>query len=585
MEDRPSNSKKVDIESNDFRLWVFKMQKLSCGLTINGTRKIKSAVRLKDNSVPEIQPWNDRREEEIVSRSHLTETLINNGFNQASVKVLFPMVSSELSGSLTRINQNGAADQKSSFHHVIYHQQATIELTKPTVEPTEEFVNDIKTALRMNSPWDRYEALKGVFDTYGYVWAQKVALGGKLTASEKFEGHQTDHEKKTKALATAKANVDAVINGLDGTDVGFGFTVERERASSDASIYAYKTSLLKVQGEAKFHFGIVISGFGRHDGHFALRDRRLIYSIFFVSGGDSTANAFDRTRAGWEASLKSNPFTWQVIRHDELIPIYELLDENLLSQVKDVMERAHKTVRVTTSSELTIRNVETNHTLGWKQFYYGSTPGYAGMVVTTCPVTSGEHDNSIVWKFVKSPNNNDQGPYIHFGDTVYIQPAFIPGQTTNKLYLHGSYRNQAPVTKTAPEVSLRLFDKEMPNANDEWMVMACDDGDASADMDLDVSLYKSSYVTKDDRFKLRQRTTDKHYLASHSQTIENIYVRKKPNQANPMFSLHPPKLKEDKKIGPFANTFHEVLLLEPSQCGASKDIWEIFKKKQAEVIK
>ncbi|RUS19955.1 hypothetical protein BC938DRAFT_475649 [Jimgerdemannia flammicorona] len=540
LKHKHSTRDRLNIESEEFRKDVFNKQSLSCGLTINGTPKMQSVVQMKENMVPELRPSNDLREEELVSRSELTETLINNGFNQASVKALFPMVSTELSGSKTRIDQSGVADQKSSYHRVIYYYQATIKLTTETVEPTEDFVSSIRDALSNPNISEKYTALKTVFDRFGYIWAQKITLGGKITVSEKLEGHQTDSEKKTKALATAKASVNAAIAGLGQTGAGAGFTIDNEKGSSDAAAYVFKSSHLRVVA----------------------------------------ANTFAGGRASWEASLKNNPSTWQVILREELIPIYELLDDTLLPQVKQAMEVTLNLERVTTSSKLTIRNVETNHSLGWKKFYYGSTKGYPGMVVTTCPLMSGNSNESMVWTFVKSPSNNDRGPHIRFGDIVFIQPASVMGTTSNKLYLHGSHRQDAPVTKTAREVSLRFFANESPNENDEWMILPCDDGsgDAGADIDLDVSMRRSSYLTKTDRFKLRHRTTDKHYLASHKITIESIRVRKKPNEANPPFSLHPPMLKDNKNVGDFATRFYEVLLLEAPNCTDQKDIWEILKK-------
>ncbi|RUS23197.1 hypothetical protein BC937DRAFT_90781 [Endogone sp. FLAS-F59071] len=534
----------MDPSSEEFRQHVFQERGLTYAITMTGGSAQSPAIKLKD-STPELRLTNEIHDEEIVSQSEWTKTLINNGFTEASVKALFPMVSTELAVSRARVNLIFSADSKQSYHRVIYYSQAFLNLRKEVLEPTDEFVTAVNTALNAPSIMDRYQQLKIVFERFGFVWAQKVTLGGKLTLSEKLMEYQYENENKVQALAKAKASVSSTIAELGQVGAGAGFKVEREKGAGNSSDFLYQRSHLN------------------------------------VIGGQATSNAFDNGRAGWEKSLK-DPYSWRVIIREDLIPIYELLDEETQATLKTVIDAAISIERVTTNSTFTLRNHDTNHSLSWKKFYYGKARQYPGMVVTTCPMLSGDTNENMQWKFVRSVSSQERSPYVCYGDSIYIKPATISGPQAglvDRLFLHGSYHQDAPVSTDGKsfEVSLRYFGSVGPNENDEWVIERGDDAipDNGGDIDIESNMRKTSFVHKSDRFRLRHRATDQYYLASHQVTLENIRVRRNPKEIH---AFMPPYFKDIKGGGEFSNRFNEVLLREREALAGTKcDRWEFFR--------
>ncbi|RUS27376.1 hypothetical protein BC938DRAFT_483340 [Jimgerdemannia flammicorona] len=563
---RAEKAEKVDIQGKEFTDKIFD---LSRTYTVEGKAALATGVRLKAGELLALRAFNEIREEELVSRSELTESLIDNGFNQASVKFLFPLVTTELDGSRVRTDRSMRTDHKSSYYRVIYYYQASMKLTKNLVEPTPALVERVRTALALANTSEKYKALQEVFREFGYVWAQNVILGGRITVSEIITEHQSDREKKTSAFAEAKASVSGTITGFGKAGFGAGFTTQSDRGSNNAADFSNQRSRLRIIGRRNVNLDHAVGWFDVADHSF------LPPLIHLHPGGRPTADTLE-DRTSWQKSLQLAPSTWEVILRDELIPIYELLDPELSTQVKGVMEASLNEERITSQMKLNLRNVETKFSLGWKKLYYGHSKGNNGMVVATCPQMSGEDNATMLWMMVKRPSNDDKSPYIRFGDIVYIQPA-AGDKNDKKLFLHGSHRQDAPLTKGAPEVSLRYFPNG-PNENDEWTIVPCDDH-PGAEIDLDTTMRKTMYLTKDDHFKLRHKVTDNHYLSSHKVTIECIRVRRNPNEPNPAFSLFPPMLKDKRGLGSLASKLNEVLMLDASQVekeGGSPDLWEII---------
>ncbi|RUS25163.1 hypothetical protein BC938DRAFT_472538 [Jimgerdemannia flammicorona] len=520
------------IQNKEFAEKIFDLCR---AYTVEGKAALTTGVRPKGEGPLSLHASNEIREEELVSRSQLTESLIDNGFNQASVKFLFPLVTTELGASRARDDRNMRLDNKSSYYRVIYYYQASMKLTKNLVEPTPALVAGVRTALALPNTSDKYRALREVFREFGYVWAQRVILGGRITVSEIIMEQRSDREKKIKALAEAKASVNGTITGFDKAGFGAGFTAQSIRGATNAADFSNQQSRLR------------------------------------IIGGRPTADTLD-DRTIWQRSLQEEPSTWEVILREELIPIYELLDYDLSTKVKEVMEASLNEERIASQMKLNLRSVETKFSLGWKKLYYGHSKGNNGMVVATCPQMSDEDNATMLWMMVKRPSNDDS-PYLRFGDIVYIQPA-AGDENDKKLYLHGSHHQDAPLTKGAPEVSLRYF-RNGPNRTDEWTIVPCDDH-PGAEIDLDTTMRKTSYLTKHDYFKLCNKVTDSHYLSSHKVTLENIRVRRNPNEPNP-FSMPPPMLKDKKGLGYLASKLNEVLMLETNQIekeGGSPDLWE-----------
>ncbi|RUP25451.1 hypothetical protein BC936DRAFT_138833, partial [Jimgerdemannia flammicorona] len=145
---------------------------------------------------------------------------------------------------------------------------------------------------------------------------------GRITVSEIITEHQSDREKKTSAFAEAKASVSGTITGFGKAGFGAGFTTQSDRGSNNAADFSNQRSRLR------------------------------------IIGGRPTADTLE-DRTSWQKSLQLAPSTWEVILRDELIPIYELLDPELSTQVKGVMEASLNEERITSQMKLNLRNVET----------------------------------------------------------------------------------------------------------------------------------------------------------------------------------------------------------------------------------
>ncbi|RUP44719.1 hypothetical protein BC936DRAFT_149093 [Jimgerdemannia flammicorona] len=298
--------------------------------TITGKAALTAGIRPREGASLSLLACNEIREEELVSRSELTKSLIDNGFNQASVTFLVPVITTELGGSRTLVDMSVRSDYKSSYYRVIYYYKASMQLTKSFVEPTPEFVSEVRAALTPPNTLDKYKALLGVFQKFGYVWAQKVTVGGRITVSEIISEHQSDREKKFNAFAEAKASVNGTITGFGKAGFGAGFTTQTDQGSINAADFSNQRNRVRI-----------------------------------IGGRPTSATLDDRT--SWEKSLQHEPSTWEVILREDLIPICELLDDDLLAQVVNVMEDTLKVERITSEIKLNMRNVKT-------KFSYDSWP-------------------------------------------------------------------------------------------------------------------------------------------------------------------------------------------------------------------
>ncbi|RUS27095.1 hypothetical protein BC938DRAFT_483724 [Jimgerdemannia flammicorona] len=507
---------KVDIQSQEF---TKNIPDLCRTYTVEGKAALTAGVRLKGDEPLALRAYNENHEEELVSRSPLTENLIDNGFNHTSVKFLSPLVTTELCGTRTWADRNMRSDHKSSYYRVIYYHQASVKLTENLVEPTPTFVEGVRIALASVNTWEKYKALQGVFREFGYFWAQNVILGGRITVSEIITEHRGDREKEIKALAEAKASVNGTITGFGKAGFGAGFTIQSNRGATNAADFSNQQSRLQ------------------------------------IIGGRPTSDTLD-DRTIWQRSLQQEPSTWEVILREELIPIYELLDNDMSTKVKEVMEASLNEERIASQMKLNLRSVETKYSLGWKKLYYSHSKGNNGMIVATCPPMP-DDDNATVWMMIKRPSDDDS-PYLRFGDIVYIQPA--TGE--EKLFLHGNHHQDAPLTKGAPEVSLRYF-RNGPNKTNEWTIVPRD-YPPGAEIDLDTTMRNTSYLSKHDFFKLCNKAMNSHYLSSHKVTLECIRVRRNSNEPNP-FSILPHMLKDKRGLGYFASKLNEVMMLDTNQ--------------------
>ncbi|RUP47908.1 hypothetical protein BC936DRAFT_145184 [Jimgerdemannia flammicorona] len=147
---------------------------------------------------------------------------------------------------------------------------------------------------------------------------------GRITVSEIITEHRGDREKEIKALAEAKASVNGTITGFGKAGFGAGFTIQSNRGATNAADFSNQQSRLQ------------------------------------IIGGRPTSDTLD-DRTIWQRSLQQEPSTWEVILREELIPIYELLDNDMSTKVKEVMEASLNEERIASQMKLNLRSVETKY--------------------------------------------------------------------------------------------------------------------------------------------------------------------------------------------------------------------------------
>ncbi|RUS21184.1 hypothetical protein BC937DRAFT_93395 [Endogone sp. FLAS-F59071] len=558
----------ADLTNNaQLRISLLKDLGMDTAVTAEGKSALRPCIRLRA-APPEFRIEADYHSEELTCQSGWTRMLVDNGFTRMAASAVFPMVSTELGAAFTAKRTNVSAEYEKVFYRIEYLSKAHVYLDRDLFEPTDEFEKFVTEALRESTPMGKYLKLKEVWERFGYIMAQKLYIGGKLTMWESFTESQRDSERQ--ALREARGNVSVALNVFGA---GASLDVKLDERQNNSAAF----SIQRTHG--------------------------------MVLGGEATATAFLQGRKGWEESVNRDIHSWKIIKRDRIVPIYEYLGNDLRDQVRQVMERAINMQHIRPDTTFKIRSCFTKHCLAWQEFYYAQHKGYSGMVVCTSPLHTGPSNENNAWNFIvvdtsserasSHISNSRSGPghgfdekvnftaspphnYLRYNDVVYIQPASFPERALNKdvapqpvnpLYLHGSHNNYSPVTKTAPEVSLRYFLKGKPNQADQWVIERVTDeawDTGAGDIDVDVAIRRTAYVLKSDNFRLRHRATDVHYLSSHQQTIERIEVRKKPDD------MIPRSIGGSNGAGILARHYHEVLLLKNKECGEQKDEWEFF---------
>ncbi|RUS33178.1 hypothetical protein BC938DRAFT_472751, partial [Jimgerdemannia flammicorona] len=522
------------------REMLFKNLNMDKGLTVEGEPALFPCIRLKSNP-PEFQAKTDYLNDELTCPSGWTQKLVINGFNKASVKGQFPMVSSDVSGASGSKHRSSAIGFEKSYYRIRYYSKGLVQLNRKIFEPTEDFERNLRDALAEPNPLAIYERLKKVWDRFGYVISEKISIGGKIILWETFRDSQND----TDSIRLAKANM------------------------------AVAWDQLVAGSEVKVNVGTTLS----LPATFSIRQ-----SQGMIIGGDPTSSGFLHGLQSWDDSLIRDVHSWKVIKREGIIPIYEFLSDELRDPIRNVMNIVINLQRILPNTVLKVHSRNTKNNLAWQNFYYAQSTNYTGMVVCTSPPQLNTSIDNSSWNFVPSttpftsPSIDSQADspdvYLRYNDVIYIQPVnhqpedprtSSPLPLHNPQYLHGSRNYGSPVTKTALECSLRLFKGEVANEADQWVIEHVDDESWN--------FFVSDYVLKTDRFRLRHHVIDKHYLCSHNVTIDKANVRMKPKDLNIRL------LGGSEAAGVLAREYYEVLLLTTEECMDQKDEWEFVQIK------
>nr|CAG8623388.1 6998_t:CDS:2 [Entrophospora candida] len=160
---------------------------------------------------------------------------------------------------------------------------ASIEFTKSNYYLTPEFENDVKSAVDPKlSLEEKHEKLEKIIENYGQFISEKIIFGGKIVKQLTSEANQAGR------LSSNTQNVELNINppGIFGAGASLGKTKSVNDITRSSKTISYQRTI---------------------GGNGALLD-------------------------DWYESLR-NPDKWDIIEYKDVIPIFEILSDNLKNQV------------------------------------------------------------------------------------------------------------------------------------------------------------------------------------------------------------------------------------------------------------
>ncbi|CAF1156006.1 unnamed protein product [Adineta steineri] len=190
-----------------------------------------------------------------------------------------------------------------NFPRVVVHLfNESLPLVRQPVRATDDFQEAIKEvflepteatdAVTLVDIQEKYKKLQKIFKLYGQVFPITVTLGGHLyqTDIRKVERNVNENEHKNKIFGNFKSLLKAVGGGIDG---------------AVTTIEARRTVTIDHQSDAKFE----------------------------ATGGDTLL--IDNI-SEWKSSIRDSR-RWRIIQYGELIPTYNLLNNQLQKKIEDVL--------------------------------------------------------------------------------------------------------------------------------------------------------------------------------------------------------------------------------------------------------
>lgn len=274
---------------------------LLTGWMIEGDNPIKAdaaAFKLKN---PDAAPFSLEVETSdmsvMSSYTERTRNYFRNGFHKTAATASYMGVSASASYAHQETHQ--ASSTGKMLYITVYYDVQRVRLSfEPgdldnEIEPTDDFLRAIRSALAAKDPYG--ELVDTVFKKYGQVFAKKVTLGGRLFIEDEERMTATTDEKTTSDDVQAK--VSASFGSFSGS------------ASHETKIETGTSS--KDQSENKTY---------------AVKRK----------GGDPAKLGED-----WVLSL-NNYERWTPIVLDGVVPIYDLLDDELRERVISVLRSGCK---------------------------------------------------------------------------------------------------------------------------------------------------------------------------------------------------------------------------------------------------
>ncbi|RUS30715.1 hypothetical protein BC938DRAFT_479045 [Jimgerdemannia flammicorona] len=590
----------AQLASPQVRLMLFNNLNMNKGITAKGEPALLPCVRPKSDP-PEFQVEDCSSNEELTCRSKwIAQTLVLNGFTNESVNAIYHMLPEELSDVY---NSKHGISFGSIYYRIEHFSKGLVQLDRKLFEPTKDFERHVRDALaESNSHQDMFGRLKEVWDQFGYAISQKISIG-KWEPFVVFFRHQQNQSKEYTGSPSTEYTLKQILSNplhpsslpekLKHKSLGGKLTLWEpfHEIVNDTDRSSFRLAKTNVEAVSKLAtgsgFGVNASATQPHSARFSIQQTQgMIIGTFdrdknwqhTRSGSDQmdgcgnpTSSGFLHGRQIWENSLMRDVNSWKVIKREQIVPIYEFLNDDLRDQVQNVMNAAINLQRIRMDTVFKVCSCNTRNFLAWENFYYGHTRAYEGMVVCTTSLQS-ETKETLSWNFVaantSTADSHAQDVYLRYNDIISIRPVTRKKtESSSPMYLYGSQNQKSPLTKTAPECSLQPLKGGKPDKANQWVIEKID-GEAwnafGSEIDVDATIRRTAYVLKTDKFRLRHRLNDSHYLCSHNQTIEKVDVRLKLNEFGTQ------KIESINS----ARQYHEVLLLTRKECGEQKDEWE-----------
>ncbi|KAG8752767.1 hypothetical protein FRC11_008040, partial [Ceratobasidium sp. 423] len=178
---------------------IFDINGIFCGSSVvdhPSSRVCARIFKTPASLLPLIQVSDSASIETHVTSSAHHSNCAKYGFAEAEVHASTPWVKASVSYSQSNRSSTTTDDSKSYVTAIYRYSRAIVRLPTRSLEPTEEFKDDLKNALIGETKVIK-QKLEEFFTTYGHVIATEVHLGGHL--------HMTDvHDKKDGADTSSK---------------------------------------------------------------------------------------------------------------------------------------------------------------------------------------------------------------------------------------------------------------------------------------------------------------------------------------------------------------------------------------------
>ncbi|RUP50803.1 hypothetical protein BC936DRAFT_137643 [Jimgerdemannia flammicorona] len=495
-------NKTLSLNTKEYSIATFQRLGMGKAITTHWKPAPSAAFKINPDNPPLFEgPLHNITQEDLVCHTLWTKTFVENHMSSAAAELCGPLVSAELHGNEDDLNERGAYGSLKHTYHTETIIKAKVSLKKQNVLLEEDFRNALVKALAKVNRDEKRAPLKEVLTKFGYFWPVNLSLGGKdrTTTSSVNRGKKTAQKTSHETRAGLRAKSDGSLVGI-----GVSGAFESIAGSTSAS------------------------------GQVSESQKSL------KMGGDPNLQSPE-----WKGSV-NDPASWAIVDRDGVVPIWEMLDDDLGRDVEAVINATFNSQNLLLDQTYTIKNLETENYLSWKNYYYNHDG--AGKIIVTAPEISGEKNEKIKWKFV--PKNKDK-KYLRYDDEFYLQPS----TSKNDQYLHASSNHQAPVSKSYEgQVSLRrISGPEFIQTSDVWTIERSNDTYQDNHQDarnIDALMRRTAFVQKADVFRLK--CSHKSYLGSHRVCMKDLRVKEK-----------------------FAIKCSEVIMIPEERLDSEKAMWKI----------